>query len=350
MGACLCEPSSPGCTWAKIDLTSIDVIRDYLYVSPSDGAMRRDHDYFTEASSGYGGIYDNPSLRTKWLADAPTGAGCRVEGFTMYTADLFKTWSIQGSRSDVICTALGQTVAVINGMDPDPSLVSGDVTPFSPTHEWVYKEDGSWDYVKISEGSKEWCEYDKACNHLDQWHPDAADENKCVTQYQPGGAKGHLGMFFCAQCDGPSCWQISKEARCGLHSHFTYAMNGYPDSAGCTDAGGRQVADEWGNMGCQAAGFDGSESTCFDLNLCPKTVQTYIDWEGIEQSYTSYGFCEWMPVCYDASASTRESLAVRAFSRCKRWRDRASVLRHSSNLLNLRTCVRRQRPRSDGVG
>ena len=297
-GACLCEPAqdSNTCTQADIDLTSIDAISDFLHATPSDGDMGRQY---------YGGGHGVGLLRTKWLADAPTGAGCRIQGFTTYTPDEFDTLSIEGSRGDAICTALGKTIADMNGFDwPDPTRVTGYVHPFSPTHEWKYSEDGSWDYVKTSEGSREWCEYEKSCNHLDPWHPDAADEDKCVAQYQTGGDKAHLGMSFCAQCDGPTCWQISQEPMCELQM--------YDDAEGaCEDAGGVQVVDDWGYPRCQIAGFDGSEGSCFDLGVCPKHVESYTDWAGIERSYVSYGFCEWAPFCYDASSSSRGECAAR---------------------------------------
>jgi len=235
-----------------------------------------------------------PSLKTQFLQGAPdqSHGQCRLSAFDansqwqfdtteLYLADISPARSI----SEHLCTALGKTVAKVNGWEVDS--VTGYYESFNPEYEWIYNDaEGTYKREQTSPGSQHWCEFETGCNHR-PWDPTAASQSKCVADYLTDGPKAAQGASFCAQCDGPWCWEISSLSKC--------LMNNAYDKSSCEVKHGLWLEE---NSQCAVdARPDHTEATCFK-DICPKEVFNYYDYMGGLQSYTSFGFCEYMTVCY----------------------------------------------------
>jgi hypothetical protein len=141
-----------------------------------------------------------PSLKTEFLQDAPdqSRGQCRLSAFDANSQWQFDTWNLDlgdvspaRSISEHLCTALGKTVAKVNGWGVDS--VTGYYESFNPEYEWIYNDaEGTYKREQTSPGSQQWCEFDTGCNHR-PWDPTAASLSKCVTDYQSDGPKAAQG-------------------------------------------------------------------------------------------------------------------------------------------------------------
>jgi hypothetical protein len=250
-----------------------------------------------------------PSLKTEFLQDAPdTSHGqCRLSAFDADSRQAFDTTELESghdssarSISEHLCTALGKTVAKVNGWDVDS--VTGYYESFNPEYEWIYNDaEGTFNRTQTSPGSQQWCEFETGCNHR-PWDNTAASHSKCVTDYQTNGTKAAQGSSFCAQCEGPWCWEISSPSKCLMYAD---------DKSSCEAKDGLWL-EETRQCAVDAKPHN-TEATCIK-DICPKEVFTWNDFTGALQSYTSYGFCEYMTVCYASSTVVKnkedcESLA-----------------------------------------
>jgi hypothetical protein len=235
-----------------------------------------------------------PSLKTQFLQDAPdqSHGQCRLSAFDANSQWQFDTTELYlgdvspaRNISEYLCTALGKTVAKINGWDVDS--VTGYYESFNPEYEWIYNDaEGTYKRAQTSPGSQQWCEFETGCNHR-PWDPTAASQSKCVAEYQTNGPKAAQGASFCAQCDGPWCWEISSPPKC---------LNLNANSKSSCEAKHGLWLEE--NRQCAVDAIpDHTEATCIK-DICPKEVSTWYDYTGALQSFTSYGFCDYMTVCY----------------------------------------------------
>jgi len=104
-------------------------------------------------------------------------------------------------RVHILCNTythivLGQSIAKINGWDD--LAIAGHFASFNLIHDWVFTPTGDFEWTKISDGIKEWCEYEQSCNHM-PWDVEAESQEKCVDSYQANGDRAMQGESFCAQ-------------------------------------------------------------------------------------------------------------------------------------------------------
>jgi len=237
-----------------------------------------------------------PSLMTKFLRDAPDNSQgqCRISAFDAVSQWNFETRFLEDLEdssargiSEYLCTALGKTVATVNGWSFLIDSVVGYYESFNPHHEWIYDDaEGTYIRHQTSAGSQAWCEYEQSCNHK-PWDATAGTQEKCVDDYQTFGPKAAQGASFCAQCDGPWCWEFSSPPKCVLANVW--------DKSACADKEGAWIEDHWT---CAVdAKADHTEATCMP-EVCSKEIFTYQDYTGVQQSHTSFGFCEYTSACY----------------------------------------------------
>jgi hypothetical protein len=226
-------------------------------------------------------------LETNFLDTSPDSARkCRILNIQM----LFS----YTNTSAQICDAWSKAFKHINGWQTTPA-VAADYVTFAPSYKWEWREDGTFERVKTGNGSKTWCEFEKNCNHK-PWDSSAGTQESCVDPYVTGPLRSR-GEFFCAQCDGPWCWETSVQSQC-LYAHAW-------DRETCAVSGGLWIPEDtygWGTCAVDARANHTAE-TCFG-RFCPVTTETWTDsWSGTQHSWTSYGFCESYYVCYDEPES-----------------------------------------------
>ena len=192
-----------------------------------------DWDWFPDPSSQGGSL-----LQTNYIDEPPDGGmlKCRLTNFDDATRYSFsrRTWTPMSPpiTSQELCDAMSQTLKSINAWQTSTTVAASFQT-FKTTYEWLFDEAvGEWVKVKMSSASKEWCEWEKACNH----RPWVESEEECVTAYKTGEL-ALKGDSFCAQCDGPYCWDISSPTQCVYKS-----IN---EDSRCTGVGGVWQSDTW---------------------------------------------------------------------------------------------------------
>jgi len=239
-------------------------------------------------SSSCGGRYHQTvstySLGTEYRSDSPVVQKCKLQN--IWPDDMNATCG-----ASCQCALYRDILARENSWGA--TAVPGDYLRFKNTWSYVQVEGSDqWAYQQISTGNQTYCEWDKKCAHRP--YDNGVTEAQCLAAE---------GTSFCAECDGPFCYEMSTPSKCMLSS---YTSGG---KASCLAKGGSWVppADAYQSAYCWDCCRVGPEAatraSCFPDNFCPFTDESWTYAGGRTITWKSHGFCEYNSFCYNTEAA-----------------------------------------------